>query len=129
MHDSKYEELRAETNAGMQEKPRQSPFIASGLGITAHFLAINHLLRAHENKTARIRRLTLLWFLETRDQFAWAKEYLLALHEKDGERQITNMFFFYPRREDASDQVDALVEREWGSTRQVYPLSINLDVE
>lgn len=41
-------------------------FIASGLGITAHFLAINHLLRAHDKQTARVRHLTLLWFPESR---------------------------------------------------------------
>lgn len=108
-------------------------FVAGGLGITAHFLAIQHLLRAHETQTARVRRLTLLWFLETRgmlariskaqqahlhtDQFSWAKEYLLALHHMDGQRQIMNMFFFYPTYEDASGRVDGLVEREWESVR------------
>ncbi len=39
-------------------------FIASGVGITAHLLAIRSLLRAHNNKTARTRRISLLWVLE-----------------------------------------------------------------
>lgn len=40
-----------------------------------------------------------------------------------------NFFFFFPTNGDAPGQVDALVEREWGSIRQVYPMTTNLDVE
>jgi predicted ferric reductase len=40
-------------------------FIASGIGISAHLLAMKHLLEAHRTQSARIRRLTLVWFLET----------------------------------------------------------------
>ena len=40
-------------------------FIASGIGIAAHLLQIKHLLDAHNNKSARVRRVTLVWFLET----------------------------------------------------------------
>jgi NAD(P)H-flavin reductase len=40
-------------------------FMASGIGIVAHLLAIKGLLEAHENQSARVRRITLLWFLET----------------------------------------------------------------
>jgi predicted ferric reductase len=40
-------------------------FIASGIGVAAHLLAIRDLLEAHENRSARVRRITLLWFLET----------------------------------------------------------------
>jgi predicted ferric reductase len=44
-------------------------FIASGIGIAAHLLAIRDLLEAHENRSARVRRITLLWFLETAGQY------------------------------------------------------------
>ena len=40
-------------------------FVASGIGIAAHLLPIKHLLEAHENQSARVRRLTIVWFLET----------------------------------------------------------------
>lgn len=40
-------------------------FIASGIGVAAHLLAIRHLIQTHNDKTSRVRRLTLLWFLET----------------------------------------------------------------
>lgn len=40
-------------------------FVASGVGISAHLLAMKHLLEAHHTQSARIRRLTLVWFLET----------------------------------------------------------------
>ena len=40
-------------------------FIASGIGLAAHLLAIRHLIKAHNDKTSRVRRLSLLWFLET----------------------------------------------------------------
>ena len=39
--------------------------IASGVGIAAHLLAIRHLLKAHDSRKARVRRLTLVWILET----------------------------------------------------------------
>ncbi|KAF2727578.1 hypothetical protein EJ04DRAFT_594415 [Polyplosphaeria fusca] len=45
-------------------------YIASGIGIAAHLLSIRQLLQDHENQSARVRRLTLLWFLETRGKFA-----------------------------------------------------------
>lgn len=41
-------------------------FIASGVGIAAHLLAVRGLLQAHNDRTARVRRITLLWVLETR---------------------------------------------------------------
>jgi hypothetical protein len=40
-------------------------FLADGIGIATHLLPIRHLLRAHEDQTARVRRLTLVWLLET----------------------------------------------------------------
>lgn len=40
-------------------------FIASGVGITAHLLSIRYLLQAHDDQSARVRRVTLVWFLET----------------------------------------------------------------
>ena len=39
-------------------------FVASGIGVAAHLLAIRHLLQAHQDQTARVRRVSLLWFLE-----------------------------------------------------------------
>lgn len=41
-------------------------FMASGIGISAHLLSIRHLLLAHEDKTVRVRRLSLVWFLDTK---------------------------------------------------------------
>ena len=40
-------------------------FVASGIGLAAHLLAIRHLIHAHNEKTSRVRRLSLLWVLET----------------------------------------------------------------
>ncbi|KAF2752594.1 hypothetical protein EJ05DRAFT_295178 [Pseudovirgaria hyperparasitica] len=39
-------------------------FFAQGIGIAAHLLTIKSLLYANHRLTARIRRLTLIWFLE-----------------------------------------------------------------
>lgn len=40
--------------------------IAHGVGIAAHLLTIRHLLRAHEEQTARVRRVSLTWVLENK---------------------------------------------------------------
>ena len=40
-------------------------FVASGVRIAAHLLSAKHLLEAHEDRSARVRRLSLVWFLET----------------------------------------------------------------
>lgn len=39
--------------------------MSSGIGIASHLHTARHLLLAHNKQTARVRRLTLLWFLET----------------------------------------------------------------
>jgi predicted ferric reductase len=44
-------------------------FAASGIGVAAHLLNIRALLRAHEDQSARVRRVTLLWFLESPGTF------------------------------------------------------------
>ena len=40
-------------------------FIASGVGVAAHLLAIRYLLLAHVKQTSRVRSISFLWFLET----------------------------------------------------------------
>ena len=45
-------------------------FIASGIGLAVHLLAIRHLIHAHNEKMSRVRRLSLLWFLETEGWFS-----------------------------------------------------------
>ena len=40
-------------------------FMASGIGIAAHLLAAQRLLQAHNCQTSRVRRISLLWFLDT----------------------------------------------------------------
>lgn len=39
-------------------------FMASGIGVAAHLLAAKRLLQAHNAQTSRVRRVSLLWFLE-----------------------------------------------------------------
>ena len=39
--------------------------IASGIGIAAHMLTLRHLINAHNKRTARVRRLSLYWILNT----------------------------------------------------------------
>ena len=39
-------------------------FFASGVGISAHLLYIRDLLDAHSRKSARTRRLSLVWLVE-----------------------------------------------------------------
>ncbi|KAK3672624.1 hypothetical protein LTR78_007436 [Recurvomyces mirabilis] len=44
-------------------------FLASGAGVAAHLLAIRHLLQGHNARTAQVRRLSLLWVLESEGLF------------------------------------------------------------
>lgn len=69
-------------------------FIASGIGIAAHLLAIRELLIAHENRSARVRRITLLWFLETAGKLWNYKHWLPALiHPRQIKKNGQNAFF------------------------------------
>ncbi|KAF2741743.1 hypothetical protein M011DRAFT_530343 [Sporormia fimetaria CBS 119925] len=61
--------------------------IASGIGIAAHLLTLKHLLQAHYKQTCRVRRLTLVWFLESTDQEKWASKYLEELRQEDKRRE------------------------------------------
>jgi hypothetical protein len=91
-------------------------FIASGIGIVPHLLAIKGLLQAHENQSARVRRITLLWFLETPgktlilfilaninacvDQEAWMSQLLRRLLDIDGEqRHIFTLVLYSPSQQ------------------------------
>ena len=40
-------------------------FMASGIGIAAHLIPIRHLICAHNDRSARVRRISLMWILET----------------------------------------------------------------
>ncbi|KAF2278976.1 uncharacterized protein EI97DRAFT_224567 [Westerdykella ornata] len=70
-------------------------FMADGIGIAHHLMPVRHLLVSHNKQTARIRRLTLIWFLRSRDQMCWAVNFLLALHDLD-DRKILNIFITTP---------------------------------
>lgn len=39
-------------------------FLATGIGIAAHLLAIRGLIRDHNNQSARVRRISLLWLID-----------------------------------------------------------------
>ena len=41
-------------------------FMANGIGLAGLLLPIRHLIVAHNNQTARVRRITLHWLLETK---------------------------------------------------------------
>jgi hypothetical protein len=84
--------------------------LSSGIGLASQLSTARYLLLAHNQQTARIRRLTLAWLLETQgnpgflfkyvsnsgiDQMQWAKEFLCALDSIDS-RQILTIFLFYP---------------------------------
>lgn len=89
-------------------------FIASGVGVATHLLAIRHLVQSHNDKTSRVRRLSLLWFLETDgkisshsaeataddsiEQEAWARKFLFELMKQDSERRIFTVYLYRPFR-------------------------------
>ncbi|EUC39943.1 hypothetical protein COCMIDRAFT_41639 [Bipolaris oryzae ATCC 44560] len=70
-------------------------FLASGIGIVAHLLAIRDLLVAHEDQSARVRRITLVWFLETTSQEQWVKSILQRLMNSD-QRHIFTLAMYVP---------------------------------
>jgi hypothetical protein len=87
--------------------------LSCGIGLAAHLNTARYLLLAHNQQTARVRRLTLVWLLETQgtsfgsiprdlcmsdsllDQMQWAEEFLCALDDIDS-RQILTVLLFYP---------------------------------
>lgn len=58
-------------------------FMASGAGIAAQLLHIRYLVEAHNAQTARVRRITLCWFLQRDDQGDWAEAYLHDIFRLD----------------------------------------------
>ena len=40
-------------------------FMAHGIGIASHLLAISYLLQRHENQKARVRRISLAWVVKS----------------------------------------------------------------
>ncbi|KAK5003884.1 hypothetical protein LTR28_009624 [Elasticomyces elasticus] len=70
--------------------------IASGIGIAAHLIPVRYLLQAHEDQSARVRRITMIWFLETSDQELWAKDFLRQLLDMD-HRSILTIILYLPQ--------------------------------
>lgn len=84
-------------------------FMASGIGIAAHLLAAQRLLQAHNAQTSRVRRVSLLWFLDTEgkhdvsdfpigclklaEQELWARVFLDALMDLDRRRIFTVVMY------------------------------------
>jgi NAD(P)H-flavin reductase len=46
--------------------------MSNGIGIAAHLYTARYLLFAHNRQTARVRRLTLIWLLETQGMFTYS---------------------------------------------------------
>ncbi|KAF1363095.1 hypothetical protein EJ07DRAFT_152612 [Lizonia empirigonia] len=102
--------------------------LSSGIGIAAQLESARYLILAHDKKTARIRRLTILWRLDTTDDFQWAEEFLLQLHDMAESRNILNIHLFHPggneykieaRRENifsraGSVDIPWILNKEWG---------------
>ena len=40
-------------------------FMALGIGVAAHLISIRHLIEAHNSRSARVRRISLVWVLES----------------------------------------------------------------
>lgn len=57
-------------------------FVASGIGIAAHLLAIRHLVEAHNDRRSRVRRVTLLWFVETPGELPYTRVLHPAKHRR-----------------------------------------------
>ncbi|UPX14878.1 uncharacterized protein EKO05_0005349 [Ascochyta rabiei] len=73
--------------------------MSSGIGVASHLDTARYLLLAHDRQTARVRRLTMVWLLETQDDFQWAEELLCQLHDMD-KRKILNIHTYYPDETD-----------------------------
>ncbi|KAF2849416.1 hypothetical protein T440DRAFT_508606 [Plenodomus tracheiphilus IPT5] len=77
--------------------------MSCGIGLASHLGTARHLLLAHNRQTARIRRLTLVWLLESQEQMRWAEDFLCALDDMDS-RQILTVFLFYPDHIEGSSE-------------------------
>ncbi|KAF2439148.1 hypothetical protein P171DRAFT_132259 [Karstenula rhodostoma CBS 690.94] len=100
-------------------------FMASGIGVAAHLLHIRHLLEAHNTKSARVRRITLVWFLETSDQERWAKPYLESLQDKDSSNKDGYRIFIY-KRYLPSPQRSRTMDKDNG--KRLYEIHDRLDM-
>ncbi|KAL9084618.1 MAG: hypothetical protein Q9165_007973 [Trypethelium subeluteriae] len=69
--------------------------LASGIGIAAYLLEVRALLQAHEDQSSRIRRITLVWLLERREQESWVHPIFRKLLETD-HRSILNIMLYIP---------------------------------
>lgn len=70
-------------------------FMSYGIGIATQLLSVRDLLRGHDDQTARVRRVTIVWFLERSEQETWASEYIEQLQSMD-KRQILTVIIYSP---------------------------------
>jgi hypothetical protein len=114
--------------------------VSSGIGLSAHLSIARHLLLAHDCQTARVRRLTLVWLLETQgicppsleafshmstEQMEWAEEFLCALDDIDS-RHILTIFLYYPN--DVEGSLEGSRTRFKAPRKRMLCLNDTLDV-
>ncbi|KAK7179080.1 ferric reductase like transmembrane component [Paraphaeosphaeria sporulosa] len=102
--------------------------LASGIGVAAHVLHIRHLLEAHKDKSVRVRRVALTWFLETPEQERWADKFLKRLRDIDSNntygRQIFVLKKYIPGAVEYQSQ-----DLRYSITPTVLDLSAEIDGE
>ncbi|PVH95422.1 hypothetical protein DM02DRAFT_660175 [Periconia macrospinosa] len=101
-------------------------FMADGIGIAAHLLSIRSLLLAHNDRTARVRRMSLVWLLESKEQTKWGLDFLHRLHDLDT-LQILNVYLLLPDEDEGASEGKATVF-ETGKDR-IYPDTSKLDID
>ncbi|KAH7033980.1 hypothetical protein B0J12DRAFT_766323 [Macrophomina phaseolina] len=104
-------------------------FVACGIGVTAHLLQIRQLLEAHNQSTARVRRITLIWFLYTRSEKLWVDDFFDELLDMD-HRHVLNIIRYMPQASSSSSdhekrEVTTSVEKKHNN---VYDVTVPLEL-
>ncbi|KAM0718991.1 hypothetical protein Q7P37_004896 [Cladosporium fusiforme] len=90
-------------------------------------LAIRHLVQAHNDKTSRVRRLSLLWFLETDEQEPWARRFLFDLMKQDSERRILTVYLYRPFQ--GKNSSPPTFTQPYSDHQRIYDVRSALDID
>ncbi|KIW00824.1 uncharacterized protein PV09_07585 [Verruconis gallopava] len=65
-------------------------YITSGVGVASCIVSIQKLLKSHNNKTGRVRRISLTWLADSEDQYSIVQD-LFKLLLREDPREILNI--------------------------------------
>ncbi|KAJ5611402.1 hypothetical protein N7510_008121 [Penicillium lagena] len=95
---------------------------AGGVGITHHVPFVRHLVAGFAEGTVAIRRLTLVWIIQSPEHLKWIRPWMTSILAMDRRREVLRIMLFVTRPRKTKEI------QSRSATVQIFPGRPNIDV-